>query len=241
MIINNEIMFVNISAKGKSVCRFIKLMITITTVILVIFVFCYHRLDFDLYAINNSLNHWRIGLTTTKIFLTLFEAFICMIHPMPLDFDFISNVKYDNLTISNSSSSTQITLDVALGLPSKSNNYSSYEKSNKFSIKLVFARLYLICRFLMFHSDLVRNSFSQSLGSFNQVSINFYFLLKTYIQQWPTFCLSIFCLLLFLISSWSLRACNYKSTIEHLSMFDSMWLFIVTFTTVGMSHFETFS
>ena len=98
----------------------------------------------------------------------------------------------------------------------------------------MFARLYLICRFMMFHSHLVRDAFSQSLGSFNQVSINFHFLIKTYIQQWPTFCLSIFCILLFLISSWSLRACNYKSTIEHISMLDSMWLFIVTFTTVGM-------
>jgi hypothetical protein len=107
-------------------------------------------------------------------------------------------------------------------------------------IKLVFARLYLICRFLMFNSDLVRDTTSQSIGSLNQVSINFHFLLKTYIQQWPTRCLSIFCLLLFLISSWSLRACNYKPTIEHLSITDSMWLFIVTFTTVGMSHFEIF-
>ena len=136
MIIDNEIIFLNIYDKGKYLCRFIKLIITITTLILVVFVFYYHRLDLDLYAINNSLNHWRIGLTTTKIFLTLFEAFICMIHPIPLDFPFIPNVKYDNSTISNSNSSTQITMDVALGLPSKYNNYSSYEKLKEFYIKL---------------------------------------------------------------------------------------------------------
>jgi hypothetical protein len=93
----------------------------------------------------------------------------------------------------------------------------------------------------MFNSDLVRDTTSQSIGSLNQVSINFHFLLKTYIQQWPTRCLAIFCVFLFLISSWSLRACNYKPTIEHISMIDSMWLFIVTFTTVGMSNFEIFS
>ncbi|CAF4244027.1 unnamed protein product, partial [Adineta steineri] len=73
----------------------------------------------------------------------------------------------------------------------------------------------------------------KSRGSLNQVSINFKFLLKTYIQQWPARCLFIFCLPLFLTSSWSLRACNYKATIEHISMLDAMWLFIVTFTTVG--------
>ncbi|CAF1417117.1 unnamed protein product [Adineta steineri] len=214
MIINNEIIFLNIYDKSKYICWFIKLIITITTIILVVLVFYFRRLELDLYAINNSFNHWRIGLTTTKICLTIFEAFICIIHPIPLDFPFISHSKSNNSTISNSIAPTHITMDVTLGLP-------------------MFARLYLICRFLMFNSHLVRDAISQSIGSLNQVSINFKFLLKTYIQQWPARCLFIFCLPLFLTSSWSLRACNYKATIEHISMLDAMWLFIVTFTTVG--------
>jgi len=119
MIINNEIIFVNISNKGKYICWFIKLIITITTSILVLLVFYYHRLDLDLYAINNSFKNWRIGLTTTKIFLTLFEAFICMIHPMPRDFPFIQNFQYDNSTLSNSIFTTDRNMDVTLGLPSK--------------------------------------------------------------------------------------------------------------------------
>ncbi|CAF3597163.1 unnamed protein product [Adineta steineri] len=214
MIINNEIIFLNINDKDRYICWFIKLIITITTIILVLLVFYYHRLDLDLYAVSNSFNHWRIGLTTTRIFLILFEAFICMIHPMPLYFPFISNFKSNNSTTFNSTLPSHITIDIALGLP-------------------MFARLYLICRFMLFNSYLVHNAFSQSIGSLNQVSVNFYFLLKTYIQQWPTRCLSIFCILLFIISSWSLRACNYQSTIQHISMLDAMWLFIVTFTTVG--------
>ncbi|UJR24383.1 hypothetical protein I4U23_005760, partial [Adineta vaga] len=212
MIINNEMIFLNISNKKLNICWFIKLLITITTIILVGFVFYYRRLDLDLYAINNSLNHWRVGLTTTKICLTLFEALICLIHPISLTKPFITNIQ--NTTKFNSTSQNQITLDVALGLP-------------------MFARLYLICRFMMFNSHLVRDAFSQSLGSLNQVSVNFHFLLKTYLQQWPTRCLFIFCILLFLISSWSLRACNYKSTIVQISILDAMWLFIVTFSTVG--------
>lgn len=98
---------------------------------------------------------------------------------------------------------------------------------------LVFARLYLICRFITFHSHLVRDAFSQSLGSLNEVSVNFYFILKTYLNLWPTRCLVFFCMLLFLISSWSLRVCNYQSANQRMSMLDAMWLFIVTFTTVG--------
>lgn len=98
---------------------------------------------------------------------------------------------------------------------------------------LVFARLYLLCRLIMIRSHLFQNASSQSLGCLNQVSINFFFLVKTYLDRWPVRCLFTFCLCLFLIGSWSLRACNYTSPTDHASMFDSMWLFIVTFTTVG--------
>jgi hypothetical protein len=95
--------------------------------------------------------------------------------------------------------------------------------------------MYLLCRFIMFHSHLVHDASSQSLGYLNRVSINFSFLIKTYLEQWPIRSLFIFSLFLFFIGSWSLRACNYNSTShEHLSILDSMWLFIVTFTTVGM-------
>ena len=98
----------------------------------------------------------------------------------------------------------------------------------------MFARIYLLCRCLMFHSHLVRSISSQSLGSLNQVSINFLFLLKTYLEQWPIGSLVIFSTSLFLIGSWSFRACNYNSDLEHLSITNSFWLLIVTFTTVGV-------
>ncbi len=98
----------------------------------------------------------------------------------------------------------------------------------------MFARIYLLCRVIIFHSHLVQNASSQSLGYLNRVSIDFVFLIKTYLEQWPTRSLLTFSISLFLIGSWSLRACNYKSSAQHLSMPDSMWLFIVTFTTVGM-------
>jgi hypothetical protein len=87
----------------------------------------------------------------------------------------------------------------------------------------------------MFHSYLVRDAPSKSLGSFNKVSINLMFLMKTYLEKWPARCLIISCCMMFFIGSWSMRACDYKPTVaEHISMFNSMWLFIVTFTTVGM-------
>jgi hypothetical protein len=86
----------------------------------------------------------------------------------------------------------------------------------------------------MLHSTLIHNASSQSLGYLNQVSMDAFFLIKTFLEQWPTRCLVIFCALVFFVGSWSLRACNYLPTENHVPMLDSMWLFIVTFTTVGL-------
>ena len=92
----------------------------------------------------------------------------------------------------------------------------------------MFVRLYLFGRSIMFHSPVVRNAALRSVGYLNRVSIDYFFLIKTFLQQWPTRCLLIFCTILFFIGSWCLRACNYRSQTEHISIFDSMWLFIIT-------------
>ncbi len=97
----------------------------------------------------------------------------------------------------------------------------------------MFLRLYLLGRCIMLHSHLVRNVSLRSVGYLNQVSVDFHFLIRTYLEQWPARCLLIFCIFGFFIGSWSLRACDYTSTREHISMSDAMWLFVETFTTVG--------
>lgn len=97
----------------------------------------------------------------------------------------------------------------------------------------MFARFYLVGRFIMLHSHLMHDASSQSVGYLNKISINFFFLVKTYLDQTPIRFLVAFCLLLFMVGSWCLRACNYLPNNEHISLPDSMWLFIVTFATVG--------
>ncbi|CAF5002622.1 unnamed protein product, partial [Rotaria sp. Silwood1] len=54
-----------------------------------------------------------------------------------------------------------------------------------------------------------------------------------YFQQSPTLCLVIFCTIVISIGSWSLRACDFTSVNEHISILDAVWLFIGPFTTVG--------
>ena len=97
----------------------------------------------------------------------------------------------------------------------------------------MFLRLYLVGRFIMFHSAMVRDTASQSLGYLNQVSIDFVFVMKTYLERRPTRSLMAFSTVLFFIGSWSLRACDYQPGTHQIPFLDAMWLFIITFTTVG--------
>ncbi len=195
----------------------IKLIITISTIALICLVIVFHYLHLKLYATQNSLEHWRVGLNIKRISVIIFEILICAIHPIPRSFP----QNYHR---------SSITIDVVFGLPSK-----FFLRNFFLSIYLlVFARLYLISRCIMFHSHLFRDAPLKSFGSLNQTSINFLFLMKTYLEQWPARCLILSCCTIFFIGSWSIRACEYQPTdTKHLSLFDSMWLFIITFTTVG--------
>ncbi|CAF3538674.1 unnamed protein product [Rotaria sp. Silwood1] len=223
MILDNELTFAHIDHHDTIFNWFVKLTITISTVFLIGLVLYYHYYDISLYCVNNSIEHWCVGLTGRKIVLIVLEIVICAVHPIPRHFP-IDQYPRDVRNNANSTkfyqstpipiSLTYVPVDVALGLP-------------------MFARLYLCCRFITFHSHLVRDTSSQSLGYLNKISINFVFVIKTYFEQSPIRCLVIFCTLVFLIGSWSLRACDFKSNNEHISIFDAMWFFIVTFTTVG--------
>jgi hypothetical protein len=88
----------------------------------------------------------------------------------------------------------------------------------------------------MLRSHLVRDASSQSLGYLNRISFTFPFVIKAYIQQQPALCLTTFCINLFFIASWSMRACDFNEKSGHMSMLDATWLFVISFTTIGNSH-----
>ncbi|CAF1334374.1 unnamed protein product, partial [Rotaria sp. Silwood1] len=58
-----------------------------------------------------------------------------------------------------------------------------------------------------------------------------------YLQQYPVSCLTTFCMIVFFVESWCLRACCYTPTNEYMSMLNAMWCFIITFTTIGYGDF----
>ena len=193
MITENELTFNRIDEKDRKSSWFIKLIISITTIILLVLILYYHCLDLKYYSNQNSLHDSRIGLTNTKIFLITIELLISAIHPMPRSHPYTE----PGIIPSNSTSfysPSYVSIDVGFGLPSK---FSLNKNKKKHCFLLVFLRLYLLSRSIIFHSKLVRDASLRSLGYLNQISIDFSFLSKTYIEQWPTRCLLAFCTLIF--------------------------------------------
>jgi hypothetical protein len=125
MIIETEIVFTQIDQKDTRISWFIKLMITVSTIILICLILLYHRLDLTLYSVNNCINDWRVGLTITKVFLIAVEVIICAIHPLPRSFPqyrpAVTDIPSSTLPIPPRTFVYYTSIDVVLGLLSKSN------------------------------------------------------------------------------------------------------------------------
>lgn len=244
MVIDNELMFNNPNHGQTWLSWTMKLLMTISTFFLVALIIVYHYYDVKLYCVNNSVDNWRLAMKGTKIISILLEILICAVHPFPGISSFNDKTKRMNVTSSACSTLSSadlfpVSMEVAFGLPSEGEDNLFFRLKKMFDYFSVFVRLYLWCRFLTFHSHMVRDTSSQSLGYLNKVAIDFAFVLKTYFQQYPSRCLIIFCAVVFLIGSWALRACDLKTDVEHISIFDAMWFFMVTFTTVGKIRFSS--
>ena len=83
MVIESEVTFNGVDHKDSTFSLLIKATITFSSIILVGLVFYYHRIDLNLYCVDNSIDDWRIALTRTKICSIIFEAFVCIVHPIP--------------------------------------------------------------------------------------------------------------------------------------------------------------
>lgn len=120
MIIECELTFQRVDHKNTTFSLLLKATLSFTTIILVGLVFYYHRIDLNLYCVDNSIDDWRIAMTRKKMFLIILEAFICMVHPIPghfiiewgsqyvkkIETDFSSNNPYRSSQASSPSNST---------------------------------------------------------------------------------------------------------------------------------------
>lgn len=122
MIIENELCFRDIHHLKTTSSFLIKILISITTVILVYLVIYYNRLTLIHYPLNAYLHSWRLELTGRKIFFILLEIFICSIHPIPRHWPFLFEK-----TKSSLATTSDIEINLLLGLPSKKSLEISFQ------------------------------------------------------------------------------------------------------------------
>ena len=116
MITANELTFSRMHNTDSVASWFIKLFISITTAILLGLAFYYHYLNLQLYAAQNGLQNWRVGLTPKKIVFIVAELVVCAIHPMPRGYPppGVSTITGEKHSVGYTA------VDVGLGFPSKS-------------------------------------------------------------------------------------------------------------------------
>ena len=141
--------------------------------------------------IDSNVDDWRIAMNRKRITMILIELIICSIHPIPMNLSFVFVFKPENR---NETKKPEIPIDVLFSLP-------------------MFLRLYLICRSMLLHSKLFTDASSRSIGALNRINFNTRFILKTLMTIYPGIVLLVFSIVLFIISSWTLRACERYSYI----------------------------
>ena len=130
MVVENELTFVSFDHHETYVTYLIKLMITISTIALVGLIIYYHYLSLKFFCVNNSIQHWYIALTPRRLIQIVVEICICLVHPVPRGFspnyqpqDPLNANLSMTLTTATPISLSFITLDIALGLPSKDESF----------------------------------------------------------------------------------------------------------------------
>jgi hypothetical protein len=130
MVIENELTFHQATITDTKTSWFLKLIIRISTAMLLALICYYHCLDLKLYATQNSLENWGIGLTKTKFCLIVAELLICAVHPMPRSYvnanaeQIALNSTLSNATLSEPNPLSYTDVDVGLGIPSMFMNIS---------------------------------------------------------------------------------------------------------------------
>lgn len=214
MVTQTELTAAKVYHRSSLPSHLMKMAITASTVALLIFLGIYHRLDIQLFIVNNCVDDWRIPLTARRIIQITFEFIVCSIHPIPGDFD---TTWPATVAEGEHHRKLRVPLDTILALP-------------------MFLRLFLVCRFIMLHSKLYEDASSQSLGALNRIHFNFRFIFKSLMTMYPDYVLTIIMIVSFVIASWVLRLCEMSDTADesvHANLLNTMWLVAITFLSVG--------
>lgn len=83
MMIELELCLSSVIDKTSSTSFFVKLCITITTIVLLVVLGLYHRVDIKLFTIDNCVDDWCLAIDRTRVLKIGLELLICCVHPIP--------------------------------------------------------------------------------------------------------------------------------------------------------------
>ncbi|XP_064425528.1 small conductance calcium-activated potassium channel protein 2, partial [Latimeria chalumnae] len=204
------------SAKPAAASLILKCLISLSTVTLLGLILAFHYRYMQFFMKDNSLEDWRITLSSKKILWILLELVVCLIHPFPTGWG--SNIEYSDGSVVCLRLST---MDIVLSI-------------------MMFLRLYQIHRVILLHSNFLVNASYRSIGSLNKVKLNFRFILKVLMDTSPGKVLLVIIICLWLLTSWTLSLCE-RQFIDEINVnktgsqffFEAAYLVPITFLTIG--------
>lgn len=213
-VIDTELRYGGIYTTTESVI--LRIITSITSVLLVASVIVYNLIGVKLQLITAGLENWRLVINYSIIIKVLTEVVICSIHPLPY-----GEIRVPVVVVTEGTDGGAVFQDRRIPI-------------NSILTVLMFLRLYILCRYLVVHSDLFRDTTVQSLGTLSKVKINAQFVFKALMTTHPGSCLMAILLCTLLISSWSIRVCEYHTVDrDHGNYLQALWLTAVTFLTLG--------
>ncbi|VDK88757.1 unnamed protein product [Litomosoides sigmodontis] len=161
MIVDSEMSAAKVYQKGTYTSLILKLLILLSTIVLVALVIKFHVHEVQLFMNANSAEDWRIAITWQRGLQIMLEVFVCSLCPLPFDVTF-----HWKTSDGNTMKRTELPLDVLLSI-------------------LMFFRLYWLCRVMLLHSRLFTDASSRSIAGLNRVNFNARFILKTLMTLCP--------------------------------------------------------
>uniref|UniRef100_A0A914C406 Calmodulin-binding domain-containing protein n=2 Tax=Acrobeloides nanus TaxID=290746 RepID=A0A914C406_9BILA len=194
---------------------FIRMSIILLTLFLDLLVVAYHYTEIQIMSADTGHSAYQCGFTRFRRLQICIELFVCTICPLPGNTEIPWPLLETDLIPHKPS---KMPLYVLLTVP-------------------MFFRLYLLGRYVVLHSYMIRDPATRAIASFNRISVDFSFVLKTLIYDMPMTVVVVTALTFWLAMSWMMTQCERYATGNVFSnphyFLDYAWFEAVTFFAIG--------